>query len=235
MAGDCPTPIDVCSTQFNRLDCDGTVLSGPTDKAITCRGVDVKVTPKLVDSKRDVARNGGRGICAQREIAASVDGYDVVVTACPGYDAELFELLGLYDLVLDTADITGGTIGDSVGIRDGSKNQPCACITSPCQNPGVSMLMWSNNTNPDGISVTKPYNILALARVKFDPPAVTIKDAYENVVLNGKTTPNPLWVRGPGDIYPDIVGLDGAWAEWDTIQVPPSGCACDACGYAQAS
>lgn len=235
MGVDCFTPIDVCSMQFDRLDCDGSILDGATDRVITCNGVSLVTTPTFLPAKRDVARNGGRGICGQRNIKASVEAYAVALTFCPRIDPELYELMELYDLVLDTAGITGGTVGDSVGIRDGAVNQPCACPTDTCTNSGVSVLMWGNATDANGPKTDKPFFIQALTRVKFDPPPMNHADSYQNITINGETSPNPLWGRGPDNIYPELVGLDGAWAEWNTIQEPPSGCTCEACGYALVS
>jgi hypothetical protein len=235
MAGDCFAPIDICGAQFNRLDCDGALLEGTTDVVVACELVDIKVTPQLIEADRKVSRNGGGTICAQRTAPARVEGYDVVLTLCPRIDAELMELLNVYDLVIDTVS------GDSVGIKDGAAGNPCNCITSPCQNPGVSVLVWSNNTGVDGISSTKPYSLLALPRVRFDPAEFMISGEYTNLVLNGKTEPNPQWIDpslaplvplGPGNIYPETVtGLTGAFALWDTVTAPPGGCTCSACGY----
>lgn len=233
--GDCFTPIDICTMQFDRLDCDGTILAGADDRVITCNGVTLTWTPQLLAAKRDVSRNGARGICAQREIPAAVEGYNLALTFCPRIDVELYELLSVYDLVVDTAGVTGGLIGDNVGVKDGAASQPCACPTGDCQNAGVSILVWGNSTNADGISTVKPFAIGAFTRVKFDPPTLGLQDTYQNITLNGQTSPNPSWVRGPANIYPEIAGLDGAWALWNTIQEPPEGCACEACGYALVS
>lgn len=232
MAGDCFAPIDICGIQLNRLDCDGTLLGGASDVVVMCEGVDITATPRLVPAVTDVSRNGGGGICAQRTTKARIDGYDIVWNICPKIDAQAWELLNLYDAVIDTAGVTGGLVGDTVGIRDGASGNPCNCQNTPCLNPGVAMLLWANNTDEDGISITKPFSILALTKVIFDPPPIKIANVYQNVTINGRTQPNSLYARGPGDIYPELVGLSSAFALWDTDQVPPGGCTCDLCGFA---
>jgi hypothetical protein len=232
MAGDCFAPIDICGVQVNRLDCDGTVLVGASNSVVMCEMVDFTITPQLVEAETAVSRNGGGGICAKRTTKARIDGYDVVWNSCPKIDAEAWELMNLYDLVLDTAGVTGGSVGDSVGIRDGASANPCNCITTPCQNPGVSMLVWTNNTDANGINATKPYTIIALPRVIWDPPAIAVTSAYDSIEITGRTESNSLWSTGPGAIYPELVGLSGAFAMWDTEQPPPGGCTCTACGFA---
>ena len=233
MAGDCYSPIDICGVQLNRLGCDGTVLTGLTDAVVMCEGVDLTLTPQLVAAETAVARNGGGGVCARRTTKARVDGYDVVLNICPKIDAEAWELLNVYDAILDDRGVTGGTVGDTVGIKDGLAGNPCNCLNTPCENPGVSMLVWSSNTDSQGISNTKPYVITALTRVIFDPPPLLINSQYQNITLTGRTEPNPLWVLGPGNLYPEAGGLAGAFGQWDTIQTPPpGGCTCALCGFA---
>lgn len=232
MSGDCFSPIDICGVQLNRLDCNGSLLGGLGNVVVMCEMVDITITPQLVAAVTDVSRNGGGGVCARRTTKARIDGYDVVWNSCPKIDAEAWELMNLYDAILDTAGVTGGAVGDTVGIRDGDSGNPCNCQNTPCLNPGVAMLVWSNNTDSTGISGTKPYTITALTHLEFDPPAVKISNVYENIAITGRTQPNPLYDRGPGDIYPELVGLTGAWAQWDTIQPPPGGCQCELCGFA---
>lgn len=232
MSGDCFAPIDICGIQLNRLDCAGNLLGGPTDVVVMCEGVDITATPRLVAGVTDVTRNGAGGICAQRTTKARVEGYDIVWNICPKIDAEAWELLQVYNAILDEEGVTGGAVGDTVGIQDGAADNPCNCVQDPCQNPGVALLLWANNSDADGISTTKPYAVLALTRVQFDPPPVKIANVYTNVTLNGRTQPNPLYARGPGDIFPETGGLTGAFGLWDTIQPPPGGCKCELCGYA---
>jgi len=232
MAGDCFAPIDICGIQINRLACNGSLLGGPTDVVVMCEGVDISVTPKLVASVTDVTRNGGGAICAQRTTHARIEGYDILWNMCPKIDAQAWELLKLYDAVVDTGGNTGGAVGDTVGIRDGASGNPCNCQNTPCNNSGVSMLLWMNNTDKNGISTTKPFTVLALTKVLFDPPPIKISEKYQNVPVAGRTQPNPLYARGPGNIYPELLGLTSAFALWDTIQTPPGGCQCGLCGFA---
>lgn len=232
MSGDCFAPIDICGVQLNRLDCAGNLLGGASDVVVMCEGVDITATPKLVAAVTDVTRNGAGGICAQRTSKARVEGYDIVWNICPKIDAEAWELLQVYNAIIDQEGVTGGTIGDTVGIQDGAADNPCNCVQDPCQNPGVAMLLWANNTDEFGISTTKPFVVLALSRVQFDPPPIKITNVYQNVPLTGRTQPNALYGRGPGNIFPETGGLTGAFGMWDTVQAPPGGCKCEACGYA---
>lgn len=244
MASQCYTPIDICGAQFNRLDCDGTLLEGDTDVVVACQLVDIRLTPVKQEAQRNVSRNGGGGICAQRTTPARIEGYDVVINVCPQIDPELYELMNLYDLVLDTADITGATLGDSVGIKDGPSANPCNCQVDDCQNPGVSLLVWSSNTNEDGINPTRPYVIMAFPKLRFEVSDIMVGSEYTNYELTAKAEANTLWIdpeslpttanRGPGDIYPELVGIGTSrWAQWGTDQAPPGGCSCAACGFAE--
>ena len=240
MAGDCFAPIDICGVQINRLDADGSILDGATDRAVACNLVTVSRSPDVEAGRTDLSRNGGGTRCAKRVIPDRINGWDIQMDLCSRYDAELMELLGLYSLVVDSEDVTGGTIGDSVGIKAKSvEDESCICVGST--SAFVSMLIWQQNTGPDGVNSTKPYVIMALPKIRFTVTAEQRGDTFNNITLAGVAEANSNWTdtgtgsevgRGPGNLYPEgTPGLVTAWAEWATSQAPPGGCNCQFCGY----
>jgi len=240
MAGDCFAPIDICGVQINGLDTDGSILDGPTDRVVACNMVNVSRSPDVEAGRTDLSRNGGGTRNAKRVIPDRINGWDIQINLSARYDVEMLELLGVYSLVVDSEDVTGGSVGDSVGIKAKSiADEPCICVGAT--SSFVSMLIWQQNTGPDGVNSTKPYVVMALPKIRFTVTGEDRGDTYNNLTLTGVAEANSNWTdtgpgsvvgRGPGNIYPETGGLDVAWAEWATSQAPPGGCNCDFCGFA---
>jgi len=232
--GVCYSAIDLCSSQFNRLDCDGNILEGPENVVVSCAAVDVTVTPIEGEDTSSQDPNGSGGYCAERETGGNIEGYEVELTLCSKTDVELMELIGIFDIVKD-AD------GNCVGIKAKCCNdEVCKCDPGEetCDNPGVALHIWhcawcGKERHPDF-----KWAVQALPKVKFDPASVSVSrnSEFNTYTLTGRSDCNENYIQGPGAIYPDAnggEGLDSCWAEWLTNIGPSEMCNCDVCGYAE--
>lgn len=226
--GKCYAPIDICGAQFNALSCAegevGTVLTGATDAIVTCNLVDITRDPIIEQGRNDVSRNGAGARCAKRTTPDRIDGWEITMTLCDRIDTDLMVLLGLFEPVLD-AD------GECVGIRPKcGDDEACNCATEEsCE--GVSMVIWHQNTNADGVDVDCPYVAFAVPKIVFTISSQTRSDTYNTYTVTGTAETNGNWGNGPGDVYPDPEGLGCEWAEWATPTPPPGGCTCAGCGF----
>lgn len=226
----CYSAIDACAMQAHRLDCDGNVLTGPTDVVVSCANTSTVATPIAGEATESRDPNGSGGYCAERSNQASVEGMTVELTLCSRTDAELMELLGIWDLIY-AAD--GTTV---VGVKSKCCSQE-VCNCSPadgCHNPGVALMTWSNawlgkNPHPDFTHVVQIF-----PRIKFDPTsvAVTRNNEFQIYTLTGTSDCNDSFGQGPGLIVPDANGLSECWGELLTNQRPDGICGCEVCGYA---
>lgn len=228
----CYSAIDNCFGQFNRLDCDGNILSGATDIVTSCSTVDINATPIAGEERNNRDPNGQGGYCVERNVPASVEGWEIELTLCSKTDVELMELLGIFDLVLDAN-------GDAIGW----KSKGCAegdCLCDPgvdsCQNPGVAIHLWhtawlDKERHPD-----YRWALQAFPKVIFDPTTVQVQrnTEFNTYTVTGRAYCNDEYGQGPAAIYPDPAGLDRDQAEWLTNTRPTGMCACDMCGYSAA-
>lgn len=228
----CYSAIDNCAAQFNRLDCDGNVLSGPEDVIVSCAAVDVNATPIAGTEQNQTDPNGQGGFCAERNEPASIEGWEIELTLCSKTDVELMEMLGIFDIVTDAE-------GNCVGWKSkGCADDVCNCDPGEqqCSNPGVAIHLWhtawcGKERHPDF-----KFALQAFPSVSFDPTTVQIQrnSEFNTYTLNGRANCNDQYQQGPGSIYPDPEGLDRDHAEWLTNTAPDGICSCDMCGYAPA-
>lgn len=226
----CYSAVDLCGLQLNRLDCDGMVLSGPTDVVVSCSAVDITVTPVQggdTDEQRDP--NGSRGFCAKREGSTKIESVTVEMTLCSRTDAEMMELLGIWDLVRDAA-------GDVIGVKSKCCGSTvCACDPGPttCSNPGVALHLWHLAWLGDEGHPDYKWAMQTIPRVKFDPASVVVtrNSEFNTYTVTGTGNCNDEYGNGPGNIYPDPAGMDSCWAELLTNTGPSDMCDCDRCGY----
>ena len=228
----CYSAIDNCAGQFNRLDCDGNVLSDAQDIVVSCATVDITATPIPGEERNQQDPNGRGGFCAERNIPADIVGHEVEITLCSKTDVELMELLGVADIVYD-AD------GNCVGFKSLTCNsEECLCDPGEeqCSNPGVSLLLWHIAWCGDERHPDYKWAVQAFPKIIFDPASLVItrNTEFNTYTLTGRTYCNENWGQGPGAIYPDPDGLDADHAEWLTNTSVPELCNCDICGFAAA-
>lgn len=226
----CYSAIDNCGGQFNRLDCDGTVLDGPTDVIVSCAPVDVNATPIAGEDQTQRDPNGKGGYCAERTNTGNIEGYEIELTLCSKTDVELMELLGIFDVVLDA---DGNCIGWAAKCCN---DEVCACDPGdePCSNPGVAMHLWhlawcDKDPHPD-----YKWAVQTFPKVKFDASTMSVQRNSEfNVyTITGRADCNDLYGQGPGAIYPDPAGISSCMTEHLTNIGPTDMCNCDLCGFA---
>jgi hypothetical protein len=219
--------LDICGVQFNRLGADGAILNGATDVVVTCGLVDIATKPMLGDDRTTTEKNGSGGECARRVQDGGIIGYEVTLTLCSITDGDLMELLGIFDPVKTVG-------GDTVGIQPRSKTAACYCAApgSGLVNPGVSAMFWYTAWCGEDRRNDLPFVIEAFPKIVFSPSTVEKKRSSEfnQYTLIGKTKTNPLWVRGPGSIYPATAGIGtNEWAEFLSAIPFPGGCGCGVC------
>jgi hypothetical protein len=225
--------IDICGAQFNRLDCDGNVLNGPNDVVITCGMVDITRTPVKDDDKENKDPNGNGGNCAYRTKKGKIIRHDIKLTLCSATDADLMELLGIYERV-----VNDNAVG--IGVRPKCDDTECDCCggDTACTNPGVSAIIWHTAWCGEDRRTDYPCVVETFARIKFDAGAVEVtrNGDFNTYTLSGETSKNPNWGNGPGCIYPIANGpLACDYSEHLTDVKYPGGCKCPACdeaGYA---
>jgi hypothetical protein len=221
------SPIDICGAQFNRLDCDGNVLNGPTDSVITCGLTEITRTPVKTDDVESTDSNGRGGICARRIRKGKITHYEIKVVLCSATDADLMELLGIYERVVDP------NTGVAIGIRPKCEDHCDCCVPNDsCDDGGVSIILWhtavcGNNQRVVGFDCVAE----TFAKVTFDAASVEVtrNGEFNTYTITGRTDENPNWGQGPGDIYPDPAGLSCHYAEFLTNTTFPGGCNCGAC------
>lgn len=227
----CYSAIDICSTQINRLDCDNNVLSTDGNVAVSCSIVDITSTPILGAARDQQDPNGQGGYCAERNDPASIEGYTIEMTLCSKTDAELMELLGIFDLIRDASGVV-------VGVKTkGCSDDECYCDPGDDQcQPAVSLMLWhvawlGKERHPDFKWVVE-----AFPKVIFDPGSVAItrNSEFNTYTVTGRAYCNDDFGQGPGAIYPEATGLDSYRGEWGTNVRPSAMCSCDLCGLAAA-
>lgn len=229
----CYSPIDNCAVQVNRLDCDGNVLNGGTDVVVSCGLTDITSTPILGEERNNQDPNGQGGYCAERNVAANIEGYTVEITLCSKVDVELFEILDIFDPIIDEG--TGQCIGYA---SKGCDDTECLCApgSDTCLQAGTAIHLWhiawlDKERHPDFRWVVE-----AFPKVIWDAGSVSItrNSEFNTYTVTGRAYCNDLYGQGPASIYPNSAGLGTYRGEWGTNVAPPNGCNCDVCGYAAA-
>lgn len=223
------SPLNLCGTQFNRLDQNGNVLDrndGDRNVVLTCGLVDLTRTENVNDQSELRDPNGSGGYCATRIKPGGVTGYSYSMTLCSRTDAELMELLGLVDRVIDG---DGNTIG--IKARDITAAS-CDCDPTQSSQAGVSMLLWSLAWLGEAPHPDYPYVVEAVPKILFSPGGERKKSAeFNTTTVTGVAQKNGSWGRGPNNIYPEVGGLNRLFSEWLTEVAWPGGCNCEVHGY----
>lgn len=218
--------LDICGTQFNRLTSAGVPLNhtdaanGNRNSVLTCGLVDIARAEVLGDERTIRDANGSGGYCAERVMAAPVIGHTYTITLCSRIDPELLELFGLVDRVLATATTVGFKAKDLTTAN-------CDCAPASTSHYGVSMIAWSLAWDGDERKSNFPYLVEIAPKITWRPGMTRTKSAEFNTIqLVGDTAANAGFAQGPGDIYPEVAGLDRQWAEVLTTTAWPGGCNC---------
>ena len=219
---------------MNGIDCQsGEVLNGPTDVVLTCALVDYTMTPIEGEDRSSSDPNGVGGKCAERNVPAIRDGYEVELTLCSKIDPALMELMGVYEMITDPE------TGACLGYRPRSVEESCSCAecTDACPEKCVSWLVWhvawcEKKRHPDYC-----YAVQGMPKICFDSNSVSLtrNSEFNTITVTGTAETNSAWGQGPGLIYPDPAGLNVEFGEWLTNTGFPGGCKCDLCGYATAT
>lgn len=222
------SPLNLCGIQTNRLEADGTVLEradGDTNVVLSCALVDVTRNEIVGDDldMRDV--NGSGGFAATRVRPGAVTGYEYEMTLSSRIDAELMELFGLVDRVIVDGLTKGYKAKDIVAAA-------CDCDPTQASQAGVSLIMWSLAWLGDGPHPDHNFVAEAVPKIVFKPGVSRQKSAeFTTTTLTGVAQRNANWGRGPGNIYPELAGLNRQWAEFLTDTGFPGGCNCELHGF----
>lgn len=222
MAGHRFSPTDICAVQINRLDCDGTLLTGPTDVAtLYGNAVEFFELSDTFDPEVDLSTS-----CTTYVREKQYQYTDVTVGMCDKIDTEInFDLLGLANPVL--AD-TGAFAGDIVGGEAPTPNSDCPCNTCgpTCTNPGVAMIIWTLRLGCDGC---EGHAAFVIPRIRFgyvEQARRIDRDTLTTYSIEGRAESNPNYGQGPGNIYPVSAGLQTAHAGPIVTDLAPQ-VACD--------
>jgi hypothetical protein len=220
--------LNICGTQFNRLGSDGTILErvdGDDNVVLTCSLIDMTRTEVVGDPLDLRETNGTGGVSARRFRPASVTGYEYEMTLSSRIDPEMLDLLGYVDAVYLAGETVGFKAKDVLAAS-------CDCDLTDVALAGVSMLVWSlawlgEESHPDF-----DYNVEAVPRILFNPGIARSKSSeFTTLTITGQAAKNSAWAQGPGDIYPEVAGLDRHWAEFLTDTGWPGGCNCAVHGF----
>lgn len=218
---------DLCKIQVNKLDCDGSPLSGPMNSLVLCCVSNFEATP-ITDDTDD-----RKGICTTIPGSSSIDGFDIEWNLGELLDADLLVMLGTHQYVYDA---TGNVVGSEPICGENNKRCGPGCRgDDPCPNQGVSMLAWSEAWCGD--QLLPQMHVDAFPRLTFTVEGLTINRSYQqdfessSVIVNARTRTNTGWGQGPGAIYPDPAGLTNCTAGYLT-DVYPDYCDCEICDWA---
>lgn len=226
---ECWSPISLCGVQLNRTDCDGVILNGPTDIILNCGIVEIERSELTGDERNTTDPNGQGGFCARRTINPTVEGYEYEITWCSRIDPEMLEVLGLFDRVIEPV---GPPVNNTVGYKPRAQDASCLCEPGQCATPGAAMHIWGLAWDGDNPHPNFDYWIEAVPRFIPQPGTTfTFSDDFNQVTFTGRGIINPNYGQGPGNVYPEVAGLDREFANFLSNVAFPGGCNCTSCGY----
>jgi hypothetical protein len=225
------SPVDICGMQVNRVDCEtGAVMVGTGNVGLTCSVADFTRSSVFVDeiTQEDPSGRAGRNR-ARRVIPKRLDYYEYSFTLDSQYDSALMALMGQVEQVADPLTPT-----EFIGVKDldhAVGTDDCCPPGGACADTELSLMIWQVAWCDRGRHPDYLYEIHFVPRIKFDIIETEERgEGFKTMTISGRTE-KPLagYARGPGDIWPEVAGLNRQWAKLLSNTPFPSGCNCSTC------
>ncbi len=208
----CASPVNFCHLTVARLDPDGTRLEGADNLYETTSGIEMAMTPTLLEAERFELKNGcGIPCVIYDEDCDRVTGWDVATQLCK-YDFELLEMLVGGALEIDT--------GETVGLQD---PDPSAACYDGVMIEGYA-IAWDGETRAvHPVSGDNAFFRYRFPKVRFHIGAHTLASGAQVTNVVGKAVSNIAAGLGPHGDWPALVSGPRAVDMVDSIPVDNCG------------